>query len=52
MKSGTQAAAMLQVDRSTIWAWDAGGKLGPMPVREEHAVPQLSTILREANHTG
>ena len=31
--SAAELAVALGVDRSTIWAWDAGGKLGPMPVR-------------------
>ena len=31
--SARDLATLLGVDRSTVWAWDASGKLGPLPVR-------------------
>jgi len=31
--SAKDLATILGVDRSTIWAWDGSGKLGPLPVR-------------------
>lgn len=31
--SAADLAVVLGVDRSTVWAWDSSGKLGPMPVK-------------------